>query len=118
MLEHVTQVAAPPGSTFKLVVGGREHAATVSVPPDQVLPGGGAWTLGDTTFGNWMSLPAQNLPEAISWSNNVYFYQLAWAMGPGPIISAARTLGVGRPTGIDLPAESERLPRHAGVGRP
>lgn len=106
MLEHVTQVAAPPGSTFKLVVA----AASMrdgTVPPDRVLPGGGSWTLGDHTFGNWMSLPAQALPEAISWSNNVYFYQLAWAMGPEPIISAARTLGVGRPTGIDLPGESD-----------
>jgi cell division protein FtsI/penicillin-binding protein 2 len=70
-----------------------------------VLPGGGSWTLGDTSFGNWMTLPAQSLREAISWSNNVYFYQLAWAMGPGPIIDTARSLGVGRPTGIDLPGE-------------
>ncbi|HSF36330.1 MAG TPA: penicillin-binding transpeptidase domain-containing protein, partial [Nocardioides sp.] len=38
-------------------------------------------------------------------SNNVYFYQLAWAMGPEPMISTARSLGVGRPTGIDLPGE-------------
>ncbi len=105
MLEHVTQVAAPPGSTFKLVVA----AASVRsgrVPPDQVLPGGGAWTLGDHTFHNWMSLPAQNLPQAIAWSNDVYFYQLAWTLGPGPIIRTARSLGVGRPTGIDLPSES------------
>ncbi len=29
-----------------------------------------------------MTLPAQNLPQAISWSNDVYFYQLAWALGP------------------------------------
>jgi cell division protein FtsI/penicillin-binding protein 2/cell division protein FtsW (lipid II flippase) len=105
MLEHVTQVAAPPGSTFKLVVA----AASMrdgTVPADRVLPGGGSWTLGSDTFGNWTTLPAQNLAQALSWSNNVYFYQLAWAMGPGPMISAARSLGVGRPTGIDLPAES------------
>lgn len=105
MLEHVTQVAAPPGSTFKLVVA----AASMRdgrVPPDRVLPGGGSWTLGGDSFGNWMSLPAQDLPDAISWSNNVYFYQLAWAMGPWPIISTARSLGVGRQTGIDLPAEA------------
>jgi cell division protein FtsI/penicillin-binding protein 2/cell division protein FtsW (lipid II flippase) len=105
MLEHVTQVAAPPGSTFKLVVAAAS-LRTGRVPPDQVLPGGGAWTLGDHTFGNWMSLPAQNLPQAISWSNNVYFYQLAWALGPWPIIRTARSLGVGRPTGIDLPGET------------
>ena len=36
----------------------------------------------------------------------MYFYQLAWAMGPEPIISTARSLGVGRPTGIDLPGEA------------
>jgi cell division protein FtsI/penicillin-binding protein 2 len=71
-----------------------------------VLPGGGAWTLGNHTFHNWMTLPAQDLPEAIAWSNDVYFYQLAWALGPEPIIDTARTLGVGRPTGIDLPGES------------
>ena len=53
-----------------------------------------------------MTLPAENLPQAIASSNNVYFYQLAWAMGAEPMISAARSLGVGRPTGIDLPAES------------
>lgn len=105
MLEHVTQVAAPPGSTFKLVVAAASMRSRV-VPPTQVLPGGGSWTLGDHTFGNWMPLPAENLPQAIASSNNVYFYQLAWAMGAEPMISAARSLGVGRPTGIDLPAES------------
>jgi cell division protein FtsI/penicillin-binding protein 2/cell division protein FtsW (lipid II flippase) len=105
MLEHVTQVAAPPGSTFKLVVAAAD-VRTGRVPPYRVLPGGGAWTLGDHTFGNWMTLPAQNLPQAIAWSNDVYFYQLAWTLGPWPIIRTARTMGVGRPTGIDLPGET------------
>lgn len=105
MLEHVTQVAAPPGSTFKLVVAAASMRSR-EVPPDRVLPGGGAWTLGDHTFGNWMSLPAQSLREAISWSNNVYFYQLAWTLGPWPMVRTARSLGVGRPTGIDLPGET------------
>ena len=49
MLEHVTQVAAPPGSTFKLVVAAASMRSGV-VPPTQVLPGGGSWTLGDHTF--------------------------------------------------------------------
>ncbi|HEX3223095.1 MAG TPA: FtsW/RodA/SpoVE family cell cycle protein [Nocardioides sp.] len=105
MLEHVTQAVAPPGSTFKLVVAAADMR-TGRVPADQVLPGGGAWTLGNHTFHNWMALPSQTLPEAIAWSNDVYFYQLAWALGPGPIVDTARSLGVGRPTGIDLPAES------------
>ena len=106
MLEHVTQVAAPPGSTFKLVVAAANMRRGL-VSPYRTLPGGGAWTLGDHTFHNWMTLPAQNLPQALSWSNDVYFYQLAWALGPRPIIRTARSLGVGRPTGIDLPAEND-----------
>ncbi|GAA2150264.1 hypothetical protein GCM10009844_31010 [Nocardioides koreensis] len=105
MLEHVTQAAAPPGSTFKLVVAAANMRRGL-ISPYRLLPGGGSWTLGDHTFGNWMTLPAQNLPQAISWSNDVYFYQLAWALGPTPIIRTARSLGVGRPTGIDLPGES------------
>jgi cell division protein FtsI/penicillin-binding protein 2 len=76
------------------------------VPASRVLPGGGAWTLGNHTFHNWIPLPAQALPEAIAWSNDVYFYQLAWALGPGPIVETARSLGVGHRTGIDLPGES------------
>ena len=47
-----------------------------------------------------------NLVQSIAWSNDVYFYKLANALGPGPIIDAARALGVGTPTGIDLPGES------------
>ncbi|MBO0845373.1 MAG: FtsW/RodA/SpoVE family cell cycle protein [Nocardioides sp.] len=105
MLEHVTQATAPPGSTFKLVVAAAD-ARTGTVPPTQILPGGGSWTLGNHTFHNWMPLPSQDLPEAIAWSNDVYFYQLAWALGPQQIVQTARTLGVGRPTGIDLPGES------------
>ena len=105
MLEHATQVAAPPGSTFKLVVAAASMRRGL-IPPNQVLPGGSSWTLGNHTFGNWMTLPAQDLMEAIAWSNDVYFYQLAWALGPGPIIRTARSLGVGRPTGIDLPGET------------
>jgi len=105
MLDKVTQVGAPPGSTFKLVVAAADMVHPV-VPPDRVVPTGGSWTLGDHTFGNWMALPPQDLVQAIAWSNDVYFYKLAWALGPGPIISTARRLGVGAPTGIDLPGES------------
>ena len=117
MLEHATQVAAPPGSTFKLVVAAANMRRGL-VSPYRVLPGGGSWTLGNHTFGNWMTLPAQNLMEAIAWSNDVYFYQLAWALGPGPIIRTARSLGVGRPTGIDLPGRDRWVPRDTRIGRP
>ncbi|GAA5128054.1 FtsW/RodA/SpoVE family cell cycle protein [Pseudonocardia adelaidensis] len=105
MLEKVTQAAMPPGSTFKLVV------ATAGVlnpvfPPERAIPTGASFTVGGHTFDNWKPMGPMNLRQAITWSNDVYFYKLAQALGPGPVIDAARALGVGAPTGIDLPAES------------
>jgi cell division protein FtsI/penicillin-binding protein 2/cell division protein FtsW (lipid II flippase) len=105
MLQHATQTAAPPGSTFKLVVG---SADTVfgAIPPGQVIPTGYTFTYGDHTFHGWGPLPPQNLSQAIAWSNDVYFYKLALALGPDRIHDIGTQLGVGRPTGIDLPGES------------
>jgi cell division protein FtsI/penicillin-binding protein 2 len=48
----------------------------------------------------------QDLGQALAWSNNVYFYKLALALGPDRIQAVGRQLGVGEPTGIDLPGES------------
>src|SRR5262249_10932188 len=46
MLEHATQVAAPPGSTFKLVVGAAD-AVFGAIPASQVIPTGYTFSLGD-----------------------------------------------------------------------
>jgi penicillin-binding protein 2 len=105
MLEHVTQVAAPPGSTFKLVVAAANmvHGA---LPPSTVIPTGGSFTYGGHVFGNWQTFGPQNMTQAIAWSNDVYFYKLALALGPAAIYDVGTRLGVGSRTGIDLPAES------------
>lgn len=105
MLEHATQVAAPPGSTFKLVVAAADtvHGA---IPPEQVIPTGYTFSLGNQTFHGWGYLPPQNLVQAIAWSNDVYFYKLALALGPERIAEVGSQLGVGKPTGIDLPGEN------------
>ncbi|TNC22224.1 FtsW/RodA/SpoVE family cell cycle protein [Amycolatopsis alkalitolerans] len=105
MLEHTTQVAMPPGSTFKLVVASADMAHPV-FDPGNVIPTGASFTLGGHTFHNWSALPPQNLVQAIAWSNDVYFYKLANALGPDALTSVASQFGVGAPTGIDLPAES------------
>jgi len=117
MLSKATQVASPPGSTFKLVVAAANMVHPV-FPPDLVIPTGGSWTLGTQTYGNWMAMGPMDLVQAIAWSNNVYFFKLAWALGPHPIIRTARQLGVGSPTGIDLPGETAGyLGTPSSVGR-
>jgi cell division protein FtsI/penicillin-binding protein 2/cell division protein FtsW (lipid II flippase) len=104
-LEHATQTAMPPGSTFKLVVAAAD-LATGAVPPSRVVPTGSTFNYDGFTYVNWADLPAQNLSQALAWSNDVYFYKLALALGPQRIAAVAGQLGVGQPTGIDLPGES------------
>jgi len=104
MLEHATQVIGPPGSTFKLVVASADLADNV-VNPAQVVPTGASYSIDGATFHNWADLGPMDLPTSIAWSNDVYFYKLAVALGPQRIDSVASELGVGQPTGIDLPGE-------------
>jgi len=104
-LEHVTQAAVPPGSTFKLVVAAANQAHA-TWDPRQVVPTGGSFTYGGHTFGNWKPMGPMDLVDAIAISNDVYFYKLALALGPEAIAETATALGVGQRTGIDLPGES------------
>jgi cell division protein FtsI/penicillin-binding protein 2 len=104
-IEHTTSAAVPPGSVFKLVVAAADLAHGV-LPPGTVVPTGGSFTLGGHTFDNWKPMGPMDLVQSLAWSNDVYFYKLAVALGPDRLIETAQALGVGRPTGIDLPGES------------
>ncbi|UYP20955.1 FtsW/RodA/SpoVE family cell cycle protein [Rhodococcus sp. Z13] len=105
MLNHAVQTAVPPGSTFKIVTASSNAAFDV-LSPDAMLAGGAAYTYGGHTFANWQPMGPNDLLGAIQWSDNVYFYQLADLLGPYRIAETATELGVGSPSGIDLPAES------------
>jgi cell division protein FtsI/penicillin-binding protein 2 len=105
MLEHVTQAAAPPGSTFKLVVAAADLVDGV-VPPTEVVPTGATFTLAGHSYANWADLAPMDLTQSVAWSNDVYFYKLALALGADRIHAVGSQLGVGQPTGIDLPGES------------
>ncbi len=117
LLEHATQSALPPGSTFKLVVASADGADN-AIPPQAVIPTGYTFAYDGQTYHSWTTLPPQDLTEAIAWSNDVYFYKLAVALGPSRIVPVARALGVGQPTWIDLPGDSPGfLGSPATVGR-
>jgi len=102
-LEHVTQVAAPPGSTFKPVVAAADLAdPQPPLPAGLVVPTGGSFSFAGHSFANWKPLGPANLVSALAWSNDVYFYKLAVALGPDKIHDIGTALGAGQPTGIDL----------------
>ncbi|QCQ90017.1 FtsW/RodA/SpoVE family cell cycle protein [Rhodococcus sp. SGAir0479] len=106
MLNHAYQTAAPPGSTFKIVVASANQEDQV-LDPEQVIETGSAYTYGGHTFANWKPIGSNDLLGAIQWSDNVYFYKLGELLGPDRMARAADELGAGHASGIDLPGEAE-----------
>ena len=106
--------AIPPGSTFKLITA---TAALESghITPDTVLNDPGSLTVGGVKFKNAGGAVhgALALRQALTVSSDVFFYQLGQYMDEKgmPLQKWGHRLGIGRKTGIDLPAEEPgRLP--------
>src|SRR5439155_194315 len=108
-LEHVTQVAAPPGSIFKPVVAAADLADPVPpLPPGTVVPTGARFSYSGHSFANWRPLGPANLVSALAWSNDVYFYKLALALGPERIHDLGTALGAGQDGDSRGPGQPQR----------
>ncbi len=102
---RATQGAYPTGSTFKLITAVAALQGGL-VTPDEVVYDGGSLVVGDVTFENAGGVVngALALRQALSVSSDVFFYKLGQeANGTTLIQDWAKKLGLGRPTGIDLP---------------
>ena len=99
----------PAGSTFKLITA---TAALESglITPETPITDDGSFELGTQVFKNAQDAVygTITLPRALQVSSDVFFYILGNRMYPlkGQVLQTwARRLGIGRPTGIDLPGE-------------
>ncbi|MDQ6749876.1 MAG: penicillin-binding transpeptidase domain-containing protein, partial [Actinomycetota bacterium] len=98
----------PTGSTFKLITA-TAALQTGVITPDTIVNDGGSITIGNINFqnsGNTAHGPIA-LREALKVSSDVFFYTQGARLdnrGEG-LQKWARKLGIGRPTGIDLPGE-------------
>jgi penicillin-binding protein 2 len=98
----------PTGSTFKLITA---TAALESglITPDTPLNDPGSLTVGDVVFKNagGAAHGVLSLRQALTVSSDVFFYQLGRDLNHAgmPLQHWARKLGIGHPTGIDLPEE-------------
>lgn len=99
-----------PGSIFKVVMalagldsGLIDENTTVYCSGSTVIYG--------MPFACWFSPGhgSMNLPEAIRNSCNIYFYDLGRRLGIEKIAEAARRVGLGSNTGIELPGEKSGL---------
>ena len=96
----------PPGSTFKTVT-----ALTAldegAITPDTIFHCSGQFSLGSHAFHCWKKggHGAVNLRQGLKVSCDCYFYQVALKLGIDALQAGARRLGLGAPTGIEIPGE-------------
>ena len=111
LLDRVTNGLYPTGSTFKLITAiaalesGKLSLGEVIDDPGQLEIGGQIFkNAGEAANG------AVSLVSALEVSSDVFFYTLGDRMwNTGELQHWAHALGIGRPTGIDLPVEDETL---------
>jgi penicillin-binding protein 2 len=112
LLDRAIQAGYPTGSTFKLITA---SAALESgtITPSTLLNDPGSLTVGGIKFENagGVAHGTLSLVPALTVSSDVFFYQLGRDMNEKgmPLQLWAHRLGIGRKTGIDLPAETTGL---------
>jgi penicillin-binding protein 2 len=106
LYNRAVQGAYPPGSTYKMVTAIAALAEGLVTPDEHVTCRGGI-EIGGRRFGCWNKggHGSVSLLRAISESCDVYFYTMGLRLGLDKIAHYAQLLGLGRPTGIDLPHE-------------
>jgi len=102
--------AYAPGSTFKMLVALAALEEGL-ITPDSTVTCWGSMSLGNARFHCWRrgGHGTMNVHNAIKQSCDVFFYETALKLGIEKIAAMARKLGLGVPTGIDLPGESAGL---------
>ena len=104
--------AYPPGSTYKIlttIAGLRSGAITIDEP---IIECQGALHKHRRRFVCYNGRGVHGevlLPEAISSSCDIYFYEAGWLTTPDRVAAEARRFRLDRPTGIELPYETSRM---------
>jgi penicillin-binding protein 2 len=110
LLNRVTSAIYPPGSTFKTAVALAAIEAGIATPEYRVNCNG-IFNFGGHAFHCWQHKGHGTLDVVggIQHSCDVFFYETAHRVGIDAIEVAARKLGLGAPTGIELPGEHSGL---------
>jgi penicillin-binding protein 2 len=113
LLDRATQGLYPTGSTFKPIVA-EAALADGLITPYSILPCTGSLTVGNMVFHNVEPAinASLNLPQALEISCDTWFYRLGvlfyqrQQQGDAAMQRWARALGLGHPTGLDVPGEA------------
>jgi penicillin-binding protein 2 len=122
LFDRVTKMAIPPGSVFKVVTA-LALLADNEFDPEATFDCQGFLVQPDRQrcqiFRRYgLGHGPTNLSAALAQSCNVYFFHHAERVGPAALHDWATRLGLGLPTGVDLPGESPGFvpdPAHTGM---
>ncbi len=105
LLNKVLSGVYPPGSTFKCAMA--LAAVDAGISPDFSVVCTGSTRLGNHDFHCWKrgGHGTVNLHRGIQQSCDVFFYEVAKRVGIDRIEEASHKLGLGNPTGIEIPGE-------------
>ena len=125
LVNRATEGAYPTGSIFKIITALAALENGV-ITPDEVVQDNGKIEIGGQPFENagGVAHGAVELRRALQVSSDVYFYLLGLDMWKtNDLQEWAHKLGIGRPSGLDLPEEGETaaeqaVARTARQGRP
>jgi penicillin-binding protein 2 len=106
LLNKALSGAYPPGSTFKPAMA--LAAVQDGLPADFGVNCSGALTIGNHEFHCWKrgGHGHVDLQRGIAQSCDVFFYEIARRLGIDKMEAAARALGLGSATGIEIPGEN------------
>jgi penicillin-binding protein 2 len=111
LVNRATESAYPTGSIFKIITALAALENGV-ITPDTVVQDNGSIEVGTQKFENagGVAHGAVELRRALQVSSDVYFYLLGLDMWKtNDLQEWGHKLGVGRPSGLDLPEEGETL---------
>jgi peptidoglycan glycosyltransferase len=106
----------PPGSTFKIFTAASALEAG-SVTPDTAFQDPGYFRVDNFVVHNdeGEATGQRDLTGAFALSSNVDFAQIALRLGAHRWFASAKKWKLGEPTGVELPAQTDRLPARAAV---
>jgi len=123
LVNHDLSEQYPPGSTFKAIVGAAALQEGVAAPSTTITSRGYITVENEFDpnviyiYPDWAPLGSLDFYSGLAMSSNVYFYYLAGGksdegfrgLGVERVAAYARAFGLGQPTGIDIPGESDGL---------
>jgi penicillin-binding protein 2 len=113
----------PPASTFKIVTSIAALESGKYKPGDKELTTG-TFCYAGLCYRDHVSMGSIGFTPALAFSSNSFYYRAGLKMGPDPIFKAARMVGYGRLSGIELAEEEtpgllgDRAWKKAVLGEP